>query len=69
MTFNEARKAAGLTQEGLARELNVSWKTVARYCDGSYSPKGQRAMDVREVFRRHGVEWGPEVCPCCGRAL
>jgi DNA-binding XRE family transcriptional regulator len=69
MTFNQARKKAGLTQEGLARELDLTLRTIARYCKGTHHPKLDAATKAREVFRSRGVEWGPEVCPCCGRAL
>ncbi|MEN6536383.1 MAG: helix-turn-helix transcriptional regulator [Bryobacteraceae bacterium] len=68
MTFNEARKAAGLTQQQMAIEMECGFSSVQRYCSGAnMEPAFMRR--ARDVFAKHGVEWGPEVCPCCGRAL
>jgi len=68
MTFNEARKAAGLTQQALADEIGCDTNLVSVWCYGrKVSPK--HIVAAKKALAKHGVEWGPEVCPCCGRAL
>lgn len=41
-----ARDRAGLTQEQLARQLNVTLRTMQRWEDGSTEPKGSQAVEL-----------------------
>jgi transcriptional regulator with XRE-family HTH domain len=69
MTFNEARKAAGLTQWQMALEIGCSLRSVAHWCSGRRNVNVKFLQRARKALSTHGVEWGPGVCQCCGRPL
>lgn len=44
--MREARTAMQFTQEGLARELSVTLRTVQRWEDGSSEPRGGQLLHL-----------------------
>ena len=50
MGFKECRKAAGLRQEEVARELQVSQACVASWEKGKWMPKGPRLIRVAALY-------------------
>jgi transcriptional regulator with XRE-family HTH domain len=46
----EARKHKGLSQEGLAREVDVTLRTIQRWEDGSSDPAGAQVMRLARVL-------------------
>ena len=68
MTLREMRKAAGLSQTALAREMGCSLNTIQRYESGvSVAP--EYLSKAVEVARSLGITGYAPPCPCCGRAL
>lgn len=51
----EIREAQGLTQEGLARELNVTFGTVNGWENGKHQPIPALAHRILELARECGV--------------
>lgn len=57
-----ARKATGLTQEELAREIHMTLRTIQRWEDGSSQPKASALLalcDVLEVAPEAFFQDGP----------
>lgn len=50
MGFKECRIAAGLSQEAVARELQVSQACVASWESGKWMPKGPRLLKVAALY-------------------
>lgn len=44
--LREARTAADLTQEGLARALDVTLRTIQRWEDGTSEPRGAQLLHL-----------------------
>src|ERR1051325_8308205 len=54
--IRELRERAGLTQEGLARELGVSFATVNRWENGKITPDRVALADLRAFAERYGSD-------------
>lgn len=51
------RKSIGLSQEKLAQKLNVRFATVNRWERGHHIPSRLALRAIRQVARRHGVNY------------
>lgn len=47
-----ALEAHGMTQEALARHLNVSLSTVTKWCTGRNQPHGARLIELAKALDR-----------------
>ncbi|MDZ4278880.1 MAG: helix-turn-helix domain-containing protein [Dehalococcoidia bacterium] len=54
------RQELGLTQQELARELNVRQQTVSEWETGQYRPRGASARLLSVVAERAGFRYGEE---------
>ena len=50
MTFKEARESVGLTQDALAKLLNISRTTVAMWESGSSLPRADKLPKLAAIF-------------------
>lgn len=53
--LKELRKKKGLTQEDMAREINVSLSTVQRWEKKGGEPTRLARRELQRLFRREGV--------------
>ena len=54
-TVREMRDSLGLSQEALARELDLSWKTISRY-EGEMPPNGGGLLRLIRFAEKKGLE-------------
>lgn len=50
MGFKDCRIAAGLSQDAVARALQVSQACVASWESGKWMPRGSRLLEVAELY-------------------
>jgi type I restriction enzyme M protein len=67
-TVRGLRDRAGLTQEGLARELGVSFATVNRWENGKITPDRVALVDLRIFAERYGSDTA-ELLPALDAAI
>jgi transcriptional regulator with XRE-family HTH domain len=53
--LKELRKKKGLTQEDMAREINVSLSTVQRWEKKGGEPTRLARRELQKLFRREGI--------------
>ena len=53
--LKELRKKKGLTQEDMAREINVSLSTVQRWEKKGGEPTRLARRELQRLFRREGI--------------
>jgi len=53
--LKELRKKKGLTQEDMAREINVSLSTVQRWEKKGGEPTKLARRELQRLFRREGI--------------
>jgi DNA-binding transcriptional regulator YiaG len=57
--LREARVAAEVSRETVAREIGVSASTVRRWEDGESVPRGLNAVALQKYVKRHAADAEP----------